>query len=1062
MKIESSTKHNEGPPKAAFRQVFKWVGITIMFVVSFMTASAQTTVSGTVKDGDQALPGVNVVVKGSTKGTSTDADGRYKITVGDPSSVLVFSFIGYSPEEQTVGNRTVIDVAMIPDIQSLQEVVVVGYGTQNRRTVTGAVSSVKASDLQTVNAVSVDNLLQGKAAGLSISQRSAQPGGGLNISIRGQLSPRGGNEPLYVIDGVPITSTNGTNASKIGPGNNNFSEGADRSPLATINPSDIESIDILKDASATAIYGSAAANGVILITTKKGKEGAAVVNYNGSYSIQKIYKYWDMLNATEYMQQANFASKERWMFEKRIFPYGNTDPGSVGGTYVTPFSDEAIANAKNYNASDEIMRTGKINDHNVSISGGTANTKYFTSFNYFDQASLLRTTNFKRMSGRINLEQKVNKWLKLNLNTTYSSIVANNPSIGGQRSNGNEARQTNAALMWSPQKPLVDEDGNLTTHDNPKNPNPYSWLLIEDKSSTQRLLFAPNLEAKISNSLKANVVLGIDRTTSERDVFSPTKAKLPEQTQNNYGGFANNVNNNSSVEGYLSYDKEFGQHQLSVVLGGGYYNTNEHSHRLTVFNIPTDALSNDLLDIASDKELNDYGSYRSERTKLSQFGRLNYTFKDRYILGFTARNDGSSVFAEGNKWGFFPGVSAAWIVSEEAFLANVTPLTNLKLRVGYGETGNESVLTRNFYTKNLYGSAYGYNYYIGGQLFTGILQSQLGNPNLTWETDATTNIGMDVGLFNNKVTATLEVYRRTAKDLLDFTPLPSNSSISQIAKNVGSTRSDGFEIELRGQIIKTAKVDLRVNANFSKNKSYWVERNPEVALNPWIGERDRLNTIYGWKSDGLFQSVEEVQGYTSNGKVLQPGSFPGMLKYIDQNNDGVLNGDDVVKLGNYDPTSNIGFGVYLRYGGFDINVNSYGMFGMSTYNGWMSYTSLYSLDLKQNQSTHVYDIWSSENPGGTLPGVAFGPTESNNPSGVTDGGTLQKTNFIRLKNVTLGYNLPNDLLTKTRVARSARVYIDMQNLFVFTNYVGLDPEMERNASPFPIPFTVAMGVNISF
>lgn len=704
------------------------------------------------------------------------------------------------------------------------------------------------------------------------------------------------------------------------------------------------------------------------------------------------------------------------------------------------------------------MRTGTINDQNISLSGGTESTKYYTSFNFFDQKSLLQSTDFKRCSFRFNFSQSFNKWLKLDVNSMYTQTIANNPSIGGSRPNGNEARQTNAALLFSPQTPLRDKDGNLNTSDWPKIPNPYAWLLIRDRTDTRRLFFAPNLEVKISNDLKANVVAGLDRTSSERDVFSPSMAKLPEQTQTNYGGYAVSENNNHSVEGYLSYNKQFGNHNLSAVVGGGYYKTDEHDFALTVFNIPTDALGNNYLNLATDKELNNYSSWRSARVKLSQFARINYTFLDRYIIGVTARRDGSSVFADNKKWGLFPGVSGAWIVSEESFMRDNSVLNFLKVRAGYGTTGNESVMTSNYYWTNLYGTAYGYNYYIGGKLYTAILQSQLGNPDLTWETDVTKNIGIEFGLFNNRITGTVELYQRTAKDLLDFTSLPSNSSISQVAKNVGSTRSQGFEIELKGDLVKTDILHWSANATFSRNRSFWVERNPEVALSPWVGERDRLNTIYGWESNGLFRSLDEVQNYTSNGQVLQPGSFPGNLKYIDQNGDGILDGKDVVKLGNPDPGAYFGFGMSLKYKNFDVSVNTYGMLGMSTYNGWTMYSSLWSLDQKQNQSVHLYDVWSSMNPNGTLTGLAFGSTESNNPSGVSDGGTLQKTNFLRLKNINIGYTLP----MARKLVQSARVYVDLQNIYAWTNYVGLDPEMERNASPFPIPFTVALGVNVNF
>jgi len=985
------------------------------------------------------------------------AGGPYRFTI---------SFVGY--QTQTLNGYTLkpdatfsLIVRLKEEVSTLDNIVVVGYGTQTRKSVTGAISTVKADELHTVNAISVDNLLQGKAAGLVITQRSAQPGSGMNVTLRGSLSPRGSNEPLYVIDGVAISSNGGVSATKVGPSNNNFSDGTDRSPLSTLNPSDIESISILKDASATAIYGSAAANGVILITTKKGKPGKATVTYSGSYSQQKVYRYWDMLNATQFMQQSNSAAYETWLYNNKYAPYGTTPAPATG--FTPNYSESAIAGAgTGYNHADAILRTGQLTDHNVSFSGGTENTKYYAAFNYFNQQSLLRTTDFKRYSGRINLDQTFNKWLKLGINSMYSNIDAGNPSIGGQRTNGNEARQTNAALLFSPNTPLEDADGNLSKADFPKLPNPAAWFHIKDRTSTRRLLFVANLEARIASGIKGNVVFGTDQTSSKRDVFSPTIARLPEQTQENFGGYANNENNNLSLEGFLSYDKRIGaDHNLSAIIGAGYYKSAGNSYDMTIFNFATDALQNNYLEIGGDKDLNTFHSWRWARTKVSQFARLNYTFRDRYILGFTARNDGSSAFPSEHKWGFFPGVSAAWVLSEENFLRNSNVISTLKLRGGWGTSGNESAVNNNFYYLTQYGTAYGYNYYIGGSLLTGILQNQLGNPNLKWETDATVNIGVDFGLFNNRLTGAIEIYQRTARDLLDFTPLPSNGVISQIAKNVGSTRSKGIELELKGDMIKTKNFNWLANLTLSHNRSYWIERNPEVALNPWINQKDEINAIYGWQTDGIFTSYQQVFDHKSNGQVLQPGSYAGNIRYIDQNNDGLLNGQDVVKLGYYDPKLNVGFGSTFQVGNFDLNANLYGAFGMKTYNGWLPYVSLFNANLKQNQSKYLYDAWTSTNTTGTLPGAAIGSTESNNPSGGSDF-TLQSTYFMRLKNITLGYNLPQRMLGNGKFARNARVYADFQNIALLTNYKGLDPEMEQNVSPFPIPFTITLGVNISF
>jgi TonB-linked SusC/RagA family outer membrane protein len=839
---------------------FRFVGNNLIVIASQQANDGQADrllidITGKVLGSSgEPLSGVSILEKGTTNGTSTRPDGTFSLSVSDKNALLVFSYVGYETMEIAAGNQKNINVSLNPKNNSQEAVVVVGYGSQRKKDATGAISSIRARDLNTVNAVSIDNLMQGKAAGVSVLQRSAQPGSGLRIVVRGALSPRGSNEPLYVIDGVPLTTVGAATSAKIGPGLENTIEGVDRSPLASINPNDIQSIDILKDASAAAIYGSAAANGVILITTKRGVSGKPTVSLSSSYSIQTNAKKIEVLNSQEFMKLSNIATKERYLFDQRMVPYG-IKPVPASGWGVNYTDAEIAAGTTTYDHSDAIFRQGAIVDNNVSISGGNESTKYFSSFNFLDQKSLLRTTDFSRFSGRINLDQTFNSWLKLSISTLYSQTSSGNPSVGGSRININASRQTQAAIFFSPRLPLLQPDGSLTINDLPKTPNPAAWLYIKDQSVNKRLFVAPNLQIKINSDLTANVVAGYDNTTSGRESFSPSKAKFPEQTQNNYGGFSNNENNNTSVEGYLTYNKQIGtDHRITVVGGAGYYNANGTQYGLTVYNIPTDAVQNYNLSLAAQSDLNSFFSDKYARTKTSQFGRLNYVLKDKYFVGLTVRNDGSSAFPPSKKWGFFPAVSAAWNVSDENFLKNVSWVNNLKIRASYGATGNESFLTNRIYYVDQYEAIYGSSYYIGGQQNTGVIQTQLANPNLTWETDITANAGLDFGFFNGKLTGSFDVFQRTAKDLLDFGQLPFNSSITTIAQNVGSTRSRGFDLSLNGTLLETKNLSWIVNANVGRSYVSWVERNPNVALSPWIGANDGLFDIYGWKqtaSSGL-------------------------------------------------------------------------------------------------------------------------------------------------------------------------------------------------------------------
>lgn len=1053
------------------KKIKQFLLIALLSVFS-TTLFAQTAVTGKLTNDDgEPLAGVSVKVKGSKGGGFSNTDGIYNISA-PANGTLVFTYIGFDKVEVAINGKTNIDIALKSNAAALDEVVVIGYGSQRKKDVTGSVTSIKAKDLNNVNAISIDNMLQGRAAGVQILQRSAQPGGGLSITIRGALSPNGGNEPLYVIDGVPLSTVGAANSGKTGSGGGNNIEGVDRSPLASINPNDILSIEILKDASAAAIYGAAAANGVILISTKRGTSGDPTISFSTSYSTQSLATKIKPLNAQDFMNYSNLAVKEDYLFDNRYAPYGpNQVPANAWPVNFTPA--QIAAGTESYNHFDNIFRTGAISDNNVSVSGGNDKTKYFSSFSYLDQKSLLRTTDFSRFSGRINLDQTFNSWFKLSLNTLYSQTDANNPSIGGDRNNANEARQTQAAMLFSPRLPLELPDGSLSVSDFVKIPNPAAWLYMKDKSVNRRLFIAPNFQFKINSDLNANVVIGYDNTNSGRENFSPIKAKLPEQIQNNYAGFSNNENTNYSAETYLTYNKQLTpDHRLSVVAGAGYYRASGIMYGLSVFNLPTDAVENYNLNLAPQSDLNWFYSDKFARTKISQFGRINYVFKEKYFLALTARNDGSSAFPPQKKWGFFPAVSAAWSISDENFLKNVKFINNIKLRASYGGTGNESFLTNNIYYLDRYAASFGTNFYIGGQQNTGVAQTQIANNNLRWETNITANLGLDFGFLNNRLNGSVDVFQRTAKNLIDFAQLQYNSSITTQAQNVGSTRSRGIELALNGLVINKTDFIWNVNLNLSKSRVTWLERNPRIPLNPWVGANDGVFDIYGWQTNGLFKSGDEVNNYkSSNGTVIQPGSFAGNVKYIDQNDDGIMNKDDIVKLGNSDPNFNFGFGTSVRYKAFDLNVQTYGFIGRSMVDGWQPFADMASIATKANQHQLVTDVWSSFNPNGFRPGIATSPIDGNNLAGRTDY-FLTKVNFLRVKSLTLGYTIPVAFLQKKRIAKNVKLFVDFQNLAIFTNYQGLDAEMglfvtstgrtETNASPFPIPRTTAFGLNVTF
>ncbi|MFC2758815.1 TonB-dependent receptor [Hallella multisaccharivorax] len=1023
-------------------------------------STGRRTVRGRITDANgEPIIGASVKVKGSDMGAVTDLDGNYSISA-DTGDELVVSYVGFKTQDVRVGQKDVVNVTISEDNKLLNEVVVVGYGSQLRKQITGAIASVKGDDIMTPNAVSADKLLQGHVAGLTITQNSAQPGSGMNVNIRGQLSPNGSNAPLYVIDGVVISS-NANKASNVGPSGlleYSLRDGSDRSPLATLNPEDISSIDVLKDASAAAIYGSQAANGVILITTKKGKQGTPKVTYNGSVSFQNLGKYYDMLDAWQFMEQSNLSTKEQWLYDNKYYPYGTTQAPSSGWPIV--YTDEDIANQKeSYNHVDDITRTGVIFDNNVSVSAGTEKFKVYSSLNFFDQKAILKTSAMRRMSGRVNVEYTFNKYVTVRVNNMYTYMKSKNPSMGHWRDYANEANYTNAALVFSPRLPLAQADGTLTEPENQLVTNPLKFEMMKNNTVTKRLMFTPSIEIHFTPWLTGHAQFAADETSENRDIFSPTAARVTQQIQYNYGGYSNAYNNNYSMEEYLTFDKKFAYHGLTATIGTGFYRAKGNSYQFCVFNLPTDVLSNNNLALSSDVEDTTYGSNRWSRDKFSQFGRVNYSYRDTYILGMTLRHDGSSAFAENHKWGWFPGVSAAWNVTNEKFMKSTQDwLDYLKLRIGYGLSGNESILTGNNYMMNTYGTATGAWFFFNNSQNNGVIQKQKGNNDLKWETDITFNAGLDFELLKNRLSGSVDYYVRTAKDLLDFATLPANEVVSKIAKNVGKTRSTGIELALKGTILQTKDWNWTAYLNMSHNKNYWVERNPEVSLSPWVKTKGEINAIYGWKTNGIFKSREEIQWYTSNGKVLQPDAYPGNLKYVDVNGDGVMNDEDIVYLGCRDPKVNYGLGTSAQWKNWQLDIDTYGVLGEKTYEGWF-YTGFVG-NSRINKSVKTLEHWSTYNSNGWRPGIAADITGNNNKSGTNDF-TLKSMNYLRVKDIRLTYILPKSLLQAWKLS-NASIYFDLQNSLLLTNYDGLDPEMEHNAAPFPIPRTYVVGVNIAF
>ena len=1003
-------------------------------------------VSGTVKDTNgEPIIGANVTVKGdSSIGTITDIDGRFTLDV-PAGAVLQVSFIGFASQDVTIGNKSELNVALKEDAEMLDEVVVVGYGTSRKKDITGSIASVKADELNVVSSSSVSQMLQGKVTGMSAIQSSAQPGAGMSINIRGAASPNGSNAPLYVVDGVPL-QTNTTADPGLDSDAYEYRAGVDRDPLNSINPSDIESIEILKDASAAAIYGASAANGVVLITTKSGKSGKPKVEYRSTFTAQVPKAYPEVMGARDFREQANLWTKEYYLYSNRMGVYGE-NPIDLSG-YTAPF-----ANVNDYVVDtdwmDEVTKFGYIIDQNVSVNGGTEKTKYYFSYNFYDNQGMLKQSDLIRHSIRLNLDQEFTKIFKAGIKFNYSNVRANSTSVG---SAGNGDNMILNALRFAPDIPVKDEEGNYSRSYNQLYNNPVAFTEIEDKTITQRIFIAPTFELKLFDGLSLRGVGGYDQQATTRNFYLPKSSMnttVPEgQAQLGYAKVTN-----LSAEAFLNYNKEFNDiHRVSAILGVGYYRTEDNGFGLAAYNFFTDAFGYNNVGIASDKEQQSVRSWKNERTKLSQFVRLNYSLMDRYIFTFTARRDGSSYFAENNKWGIFPSFSVAWRVNEEAFMKGKTAFSDLKLRVGFGSVGNENVLGTN--SMSLYQS--GYNFLFGNVMHTGLALTQIENPNLKWETNYTLNVGIDYGFFNQRINGSIEFFHRAVKDLLDYQQLPSNNAVGRVAANIGETKSQGFEFSLFSDNLKSKNLKWETSFNLSYFKASWVKRNPEVALAEYIGEKDELDAIYGWKTDGIITSKEDIPSYMPNAQM-------GNVKYVDVNGDNVLDSKDVVKLGNSTPRWYAGLGNTFSFKGFDLNFYFYGAFGYKKYRGQVPDAAIIGnagTAVSNTYRTIMTDVWNSQTGTGWMPGVATNSYDSSNPAGNNDF-HLMNGAYVKLKNITLGYTLPQSVFTNSKFIKSARFFIDAQNVATITGYKGFDPELATD-NPYPQALSLSFGFNLNF
>ena len=1021
----------------------------LMLTISF-SAFAQNRITGQVTDqANEPLAGANVKVKGSTIGAITDMDGNFVLSNVAIGSTIEVSYIGYISQNRKITDTSSLNFVLIEDSEILDEVVVVGYGTVKKSSVSGAVSSVKADDLPTAASASVGSMLRGRSSGMNITQNSANPGGALNIQIRGGLS---GAQPLIVIDGVPQAPTSnvksGTIYGTIDKDGNSTKDGG----LINLNPNDIETIDILKDASAAAIYGSDASGGVILITTKRGKTGKPDISYSGSVAFQYIKDKPDFMNARDFMIEQN-----------KIFD-------ELGRSSEKKHSEDKIANFVGDGTDwlDEVTRVGVVNEHNLSLSAGTDYTKYLFSLSYYDHQGVAKNNSMNRITGRLNLDQTINNVLKAGINSTYSQIKYKDVPLG-------DARQEKSALLYSamtfnPTVPVFDENGDYSSNpDRDVYPNPVSLLDITDQTVSKDLFVSGYLEFKPLEELTFRATAGVDIKDIQADQYIPTTTKLGyskdgEASKQNAKSQMNLIN---IIATYSNVFKEV--HDVSVMAGFEYKKSTWEGMGIVASQFPYDgALFNNIG--ASEQEKPTISSYKGSNEMASFLGRLNYSLASKYIFTFNLRVDGSSNFSKEHQWGAFPGASLAWRMSEESWLNKVDWLSNLKLRAGIGQTGNAGSLTgiNSYYT--IMNNAFA----PGGSMVNGVTKAKIGNDKLKWETLTDYNVGIDFGFFRNRLSGSIDVYQRERKDVILSKELMSYHEIKTIDYNSAVVyRARGIDIGINSVNIDTKNFGWNTDINFSYYRNHTTKRDADFIPAMYQGYVETWNNIYGYRTNGLIQADETY--------AHLPSSRPGAILYQDLNGykldengeklrdsqgryiysgetDNVLDEADIVKLANSTP---IPFSINnsFRYKRWDANIYLYG-----SLNGWkindIKYQSVYGIqDMTYgiNALTDVKNRWSATNPTGTMPGVA---ESSSSIDPAKSDFFLEKAWYLRLDNISLGYTFPANAF-KNKI-NSLRVYAAARNIAVFTPYDGMDPETGNGIGAYPNQFSFAIGLDIKF
>ncbi len=992
-----------------------FLSLAIMFVSSLAFAQ-QHTVTGTIVDETNfGMPGVTILELGTLNGAITDLDGNFSITVASPDATLEISYVGYRSIKIPINGRTKIDTKLQPAQELLDEVVVIGYGTQQKRVVTGSIASVGADEITSTPVLRVEQALQGRTPGVQVTNLSGQPGEAPTIRIRG-AGTTGNADPLYVVDGMVVGG------------------------IDYLNPGDIESMDVLKDAASAAIYGARAANGVVLITTKKGTAGAMNVTYSGYYGIQNVAKQIDMLDAEQYRMLMNEGARNAGLsqpFDLQEIPKHNTN------------WQEAL-----------FVKNAPMTNHEISVTGGSDRSTYSSSVSYFSQEGIIggNKSQFDRITARLNSTHQVNDKFRFGNNLSYSQItrrgIASNQSFNGAYS---------SALNMDPLTPIYEEDPDIlaqapysiepvlvdalgrtygiSRYVGAEVVNPLALLEIQtNETRVDKVVGNIFGELEMIEGLKFNTSLGIDLAFVMNDGHRPLFF---------LNGAQNNTDKTSvykQIDRYftwqwdntLSYTKRINDHNFSLLVGTSAQKGNYEN--LYGFNakVPLTDPNNVYLNMAEDTVWIATGG-ADHNSLASVFGRLTYDYQGRYALTAIIRRDGSSRFGPNNRYGTFPSVGVSWVMSEESFFPSLGPIDLVKFRASYGINGNENI--GNWQFISTLNKSRGY-IFAGGRMI-GASPSYVENADIRWEQSEQFNAALDISGFDNRMTASVDYYIKTTKDLLEVIPIPGHVGNDPPVANVGSVQNKGIELAVNWRNYgRDLRYNVGVNASYNQNKMTKIGNEEGVlpgaswAIAGMVTRAEvglPIGYFWGYVTDGIFQNQSEVFAHIgSTGKPLQPNAKPGDVRFVDVNGDGVINADDRTMIGNPTPAWTLGFNGNIEYKNFDFSVLIIGTYGNDVFNGAQRQDLRYT-----NRPVSALDRWTEEGSSNTVPRYTW--IDVNNNYRVSDL-YIEDGSFVRIKNVQLGYTIPRPILTRMG-ALNWRFYVSAENLFTLTKYTGPDPEI---------------------